>query len=208
MKNVIRLLMTGILVLSMSTVVFSMGPKPEPPVDITVYFTAEVSYVDDPGATLENSIHVGDFITGEYRYNIETVDSNNIETVGDYQHTESPYGITVNAGGFVFQTNPDDTEFLLEIVNDHGATPRDNFLLRSYKNLPLSNEALVEHISWQLDDPSCSAISSIDMSASPPVLADWESTFGLSITGGKPEVEFPYDQEYFIRAHVVSIETL
>jgi hypothetical protein len=124
--------------------------------------------------------------------------------VGDYRHTSSPCGITVNAGGFVFQTDPGNVDFLVEIVNDHGTTARDNYLLRSYNNLPLANGALVEHIAWQLDDPTATAISSEALPTTPPILTHWESTFGLTLRGHDPDD--PMGSDYFVRAHVTAVE--
>lgn len=167
---------------------------------ITIRIRAVVEVVDDPYNFLGGTIHVNDTITGEYVYDSATPDTNPLATVGDYWHNSSSCGIEVNAGGFVFQTNPSGVNFLVEIVNDHGSpTPRDNYLLRSYNNLPLSNGILVEHIAWQLDDETCTALSNTDLPTTAPVLADWDSIFGLTLTGSDPSD--PY-KEYFIRARV------
>jgi uncharacterized repeat protein (TIGR02543 family) len=171
---------------------------------ITINITAQVETVDDPDNILGGAINVGDIITGTYTYNPATTDSNALPTVGDYRHTSSPSGITVNAGGFVFQTDPGNVDFLVEIVNDHGTTARDNYLLRSYNNLPLANGALVEHIAWQLDDPTATAISSEALPTTPPILTHWESTFGLTLTGHDPDD--PMGSAYFVRAHVTAAE--
>jgi hypothetical protein len=171
---------------------------------ITINITAQVETVDDPDNILGGAINVGDIITGTYTYNPATADSNALPTVGDYRHTSSPCGITVNAGGFVFQTDPSNIDFLVEIVNDHGTPARDNYLLRSYNNLPLSNGALVEHIAWQLDDPTATALSSEALPTTPPILTHWESIFGLTLTGHDPGD--PTGSDYFVRAHVTAAE--
>jgi hypothetical protein len=172
---------------------------------ITINITAQVETVDDPDNILGGAINVGDTITGTYTYDPTTADSNAAPTVGDYDHTSSPFGITVNAGGFVFRTDPSNVEFLIEIVNDHGTpTATDNYLLRSYNNLPLQNGVIVEHISWQLDDPTCTALSSDALPTIPPVLTDWQSFFGLTLEGRDPAD--PPGSGYFIRAHVTTAE--
>ena len=43
---------------------------------------------------------------------------NLLPQVGDYRFTEAGLGITINAGGFVFQTDPGKVDFLLEVVNN------------------------------------------------------------------------------------------
>ena len=185
-----------------------LWPRPSPAsatdAVVTINITALVALVDDPASVLGGAINVGDTITATYTYDSTTPDSNPLPTVGDYRHSSPPYGITVNAGGFVFETDPNNVDFLVEIVNDHGDPPRDNYLLRSYNNLQLSNGALVGHISWQLDDPTATAFSSEALPKVPPVLADWESIFGLVLR--LDGLGVPFGPEYFIRAHVTSAD--
>lgn len=176
------------------------GTQANPDANITINITAQVAVVDDPDMVLGGAIGVGDTITGTYTYDSTNPDSNPLPTVGDYQHSSAPYGIRVNAGGFVFETDPSDVDFLVEIVNDHGDPPRDGHQLRSYNNLPLSNGATVDHIAWQLDDPTATAVSSEALPTEPPVLTDWESVFGLTLEGYDPSD--PSEPDYFIRAHV------
>jgi hypothetical protein len=139
---------------------------------ISIDITATVRYVTDSSNVLDGAITAGDLITGTYTYGSTTVDSQPlVDTVGDYWHDTSPYGISLHVGGFVFQTDPDNVDFLVEMVHDH-YTGSDHYLLRSYNNLPLSDELLVDHISWQLDDPTQTALSSDALPTVPPVLED------------------------------------
>jgi hypothetical protein len=124
--------------------------------------------------------------------------------VGDYRHNSPPYGITVRAGTMLFETDPANVDFLVEIANDHGTPARDNYLLRSSNNLPLSTGVLVDNVAWQLDDDTLAALSSTSLPTSPPRLSDWESIFGLTVTGSDPADPFGFG--YFVRAHVVSAE--
>ena len=125
--------------------------------NIVIAIVAEVAQVDDRGNLLKGAIEEGDKITGQYVYNIKTPDSQPDDiTVGDYQHNQKPYGIAIKAGNLVFRTDPNNVNFLVEIVNRE----TDNYLLRSYNNLPVSDGVLVEHIAWQLDDNSGKALSS------------------------------------------------
>lgn len=150
---------------------------------ITIYLTAEVTYVDDLYDLLGGKIAVGDIITGSYNYDSDTPDTNPSVTVGDYQHYDPPYGINLSTGTLAFQTDPDYVDFLSEILNDH--TGIDGYLLRSYNNLPLPGDIEVEHISWQLGDYSMNALSSTALPTSPPVLEDWEDNYLLMSFGYK-----------------------
>lgn len=166
---------------------------------VCVDITAEVEYVDDPSSILSGAIDVGDIVTGTYIYESSTPDSNPLPRVGDYWHTSAPYGITLNAGDLTFRTDPNNVNFLVEIVNSHGNPPSDNYLLRSYTNIFDVGSNSDNHISWQLDDPTLKALSSQALPTVPPVLPRWQSIFGLEIeswdddTGG-----------FFVRSHVTA----
>jgi len=166
---------------------------------VTIRFSAEVGFVDDRSNILQTRIRVGDVISGTYTFETTTLDSNSFPTVADYWHHGPTHGISLLAGGLAFRTDPADVEFLVEIVNDHLGPPRDNYLIRSYRNLPLEGcLASVDYITWQLDDPSAAALSSESLPPTPPVLGDWLSQFGLSLEGRRGEAA------YFVRAHVTS----
>lgn len=168
---------------------------------ITVNLTAQVSDVYDFGGALGGAINIGSILSASYVYDTSTSDTNLGSTVGDYWHLSAPYGITVNGGGLTFKTDPANVNFLVEIVNDHGSpATTDNYLLRSYNNLPLANGANISHIAWQLDDPSATAINSDQLPALPPELSNFQSIFGLTIEGGS------LNEPFFIRAHAVSVE--
>ena len=164
---------------------------------IIIDLTAEISDVDDLGGLLEGLVNVGDIITGSYTYDSATPDSKPSETVGQYEYVTQPYGVSLSVGGFVFQTDPENINFLVSVGNNHLGD--DRYSLRSYSNLPLSNGVLVDHISWQLVDYSATALSSDALPTTPPVLEDWQSIFGITIT-------FGYKGSSMIRAHVTSAE--
>ena len=164
---------------------------------ITIDITAEISDVDDLGGLLEGLVNVGDIITGSYTYDSATPDSDPLETGGSYDYFSEFYGISLSVSGFVFQTDPDNVDFRIDILNNH--LGQDGYVLRSYHNLPLSNGVLIDYISWQLDDYSCTALSSDALPTTPPVLEDWESIGGITI-------DFGYKGSSMIRAHVTSAE--
>jgi hypothetical protein len=166
---------------------------------ITISIEAEVDSVEDLGNYLEGRINPGDIITGTYTYESTTPDTNPSESIASYYHYGSTCGISLTAGGLEFRTDPSNVYFLVEIANDHPwfdpAINKDGYLLRSYNNLALSNGSVVDHISWQLDDPSGNALSSDLLPTVPPVLADWQSIVGLRLEA---------ERAYIIDAHVTS----
>jgi hypothetical protein len=131
--------------------------------------------------------------TGAYTFSLNTPDSNDLATVGDYYHNSAPYGVAIDIGSHRFESDPSFPEFLIEIVNDHpviyatGPTHEDNYLLRSYNNLPSSGMP-VSYISWQMDDASAIALRSQNLSDAPPDLALFTQLFGVNVELGTGEV--------------------
>ncbi len=168
---------------------------------IRIAFSGTVTQVDDRMNLLYGNVKVGTPITGEYIYRLSTKDTNTDQTVGDYPHDRRAFGITVNAGGLVFKTDPKNVNFLVEIVNRDS----DHYLIRSYNNLPISDTVSVDHISWQLDDETGVALSNDSLKSAPvpPILQNWKDLFGLTITGEGPE-RGPIDS-FHIRAHIDSV---
>ena len=160
---------------------------------ITIGIEAVVKDVEDDDNHLEGRIKPGDLITGSYTYNTLTPDANPNGDTGDYWHNDAPYGISLNAGGFILETDPANVNFLVEILNRGNG---DNYLLQSYNNVPLSNGVMGYHISWQLDDFSGQAISNTNLTDTAPVLANWESLIGLNFSNK--------DLDFFVLADVTS----
>ena len=157
---------------------------------ITINLSAEIIAVEDPDALLNGQLAGGDIITGSYTYNSDTPDTNPLTTVAGYEHFSPPYGITLYGGGFVFQTDPENVDFFVQIDNNHYGS-EDGYFLSSENNLPLHDGIYVNGISWQLNDYSGTALSSVALPTTPPVLEDWTHhslNFNiLHITGGIPD---------------------
>ena len=192
MRGMARIVAVAFVVLGLSVGVLDAGI-------VEISLTAEITLIRDPGGEFDGQLQIGDIMTGSYKYDSTTPDSNPLLTVGDYEHYSPPYGISLAVGGFVFQTDPDNVDFLVEVCNDH-IVPPDGYLLRSYNNLALSNGVPVAHISWQLDDTSGTALSSDALPTTAPVLNDWDVHWGIIIdTGIKPG-------HVAIGADVISVE--
>jgi hypothetical protein len=102
----------------------------------------------------------------------------------------------IEAGQYLFQTDPNHVDVSIELSNDVGVPPRDSLLLTSRNNLPLQNGTAVSRISWQLVDDTSKALESTRLSSGAPDLDKWRSEFGLTLEG-QATVEF------IIRAHVI-----
>jgi hypothetical protein len=167
---------------------------------IEINITAEITEVADPDGLLSGQLGVGSIITGSYTYDSSTLDSALGPSIGRYLHYSPPYGISLSGGGFVFQTDPDNVDFLVEIGNNSVATT-DNYLIRSWNNLPLYDNVEVGEVWWQLDDSTGTALSSDALPTTPPVLEDWDFDWGIKIQGG-----IPYESAFYIEAPVTSVE--
>jgi hypothetical protein len=163
---------------------------------ITIGLTGKIIRADDPCNFFGGQIQLNDTITGIYSYDTLCLDSNPDPAVGDYWHYTAPYGMSVNIGTFVFETNSNDVRFLVEIVNDQSG---DSYLIRSWNSI-CSNGVLVDMIDWALGDYSSTALSSDALPTTAPNLANWDMDYGLTITGSVGPC-----LEYIIRADVTSV---
>ncbi len=181
-------------IISVLAVIFFAGFAHAEIVQINI--EAEVTSVDDSGNYLEGNINVGDTITGYYIYDTETPDSNpDNEDVGDYWHYSSPFGVYLECNGLEFQTDPDNMNFLMEIVNNSEIYAHEAYLFRSYNNLSLSSNADLDSIAWSIQYKNdLSHFDSDKLIAYAPDLSEWDMN-ALSIRG---------DRKYNIRAEVKS----
>ena len=137
---------------------------------VTIQLTATVGFVDDPFGLLGGKVHVGDTVTGVYAYDSSAVDPSPSSNIGNYYFADSAYGARLSVGDSVFRTNPVNVDFLLELVNDYNA--RDNYLFRSFNNLfdvSAGGPNPYNMVSWQLDDSTQTALSSVALPATPPI---------------------------------------
>lgn len=156
-------------------------------------FRGTVTSLADGAFVLDSSITNGATFEGFYIFETSALDSNPDTTVGDYQYTNSALGIVVKVGNYVFRTNPQHVDFLIEVVNRPDG---DNYLLRSYNNV-CSQPLMVDHIAWQLDDPAGLALTNQALPLVTPTLGNWQSVFGLTISGGC--------NSFFLRGNVSSV---
>jgi hypothetical protein len=173
----------------------SFCAKPAEATLVTIAIEAVVDSVDDPFGYLEGNITPGDIITGIYIYDTATPDSSPLPGAGRYEHYAHPAGFALSVGGLDFVTDPANTHFLIEIVNNYPSD--DGYGVVSYNNLPVSNGTSVNNISWALKDYSATALSSVELTTTAPVLTDWQVNH-LNIGGG------PGRSGFVFQAHVTS----
>jgi len=163
---------------------------------IAVQISGELTYISPVGDWINDNFNIGDVITGRYVYDTSTPDSSGSLDSGHYWHYTDPYGIYLNIGDIVVQTDPDNVEFFMSMVN---TDLDDYYVIASFTNLAAANGPPVSRIGWQLDDRSATALSSDDLLPTPPVLDDWGSILGLT-------VEFGERGGSLIRGHATSAE--
>lgn len=155
-----------------------------------------MTFVRDMNFQLNSTVTNGAPVKGFYVYDDSAADQNADSTVGDYWFTNGMFGITVQIGSYVFRSNPDHTQFLLEVVN----RDEDNYLLRSYFNV-CSSPLTVSHISWQLNDVTGAANSDDHLPTTPPNLSAFDgASVGMNVVGEELD-------GFFIRATITSIAT-
>ena len=71
--------------------------------------------VYDPGESLQDAIDVGDLLRGTVTYDSTARDSDPRPTVGLYKHRKAPYGMLIEAGPFIFQTDPNHVDFSIAL---------------------------------------------------------------------------------------------
>jgi len=190
--------LTGALVLSLLPC-FAKKAEAFP---VIIGLEAIVTEVRDEDNLLFNRINIGNTVKGYYTFESTTPDTNAEDTIGDYWHYEGDYGFSLSVGGFNFRSDPYDNRFLVEIINNR--VGKDNYLLRSYKNLPLYAGVPVGHICWQLDDFSGTALDNDSLPLTAPVLEDWsDSWYGLTMVYG--ECGMP---SYYITCNVTSAQVI
>jgi len=172
---------------------------------ITIEITAEVDSVVDDAGLLQGKISVDDTITGHYIYDSTTPDSKPAHNGdGDYWHNSSPYGIFLSVGGFVFQNDPDNIRFVIEIRNDDLALGGDRYLAWSPSNLPVYDDVYVYDIWCEFFDPTYNVLSSDGLPTEPPVLGDWQRHI-LRINGHTLDAAGRILDSFDISSNVVSV---
>ncbi len=175
---------------------------------IQIDITAEVIDISQPyGDVLGGQVNVGDILTGSYIYDSTTPDTNPLnEEIGIYHHTTSPYGISVEVGGLIFQTDPCSVAFNI-IITDNWPAGTDMYQIYSTNNLPFTDDIFIDDIYWLLSDSSGTAVSSDELPVTPPVLEDWSSHI-LGVSASMWIEDFPGHLKLVDAFHIGATVTL
>ena len=174
---------------------------------IQIGFSGIVDSVTDPYNLLENGVQTGNSISGSYIYDSETPDSEPSVYVGLYQHTTSPYGISLTIGTLTFQTDPANVNFVISTSNNYDGATLDVYGTASYNNLELDNGTIVDEFGLRFDDYSGAALSSDALPLTPLNLLQWEDNgFGIYGSGYPiPPIEGDKSVPFSIIGHVDSV---
>lgn len=169
----------------------------------TFIIRGQVVLVQDPLNLLANTIKVGDAVKGRVKFHHVAKDENPDVTVGDYRYHKDPGGMWVKINQHLFRPDPAQRDFLAELVNRPPAQLGDAIVFRSYKNIvpmPLGDT----HISWQLDDPTGTALTSVALPTEINLSA-WTQIFGLTIHGREDRAPRGSNETMLIRAIITKV---
>jgi hypothetical protein len=158
---------------------------------ITIAISGQITSISDPYNHFGGQIRSGDTIVGTYTYDTK------ISGLTSYEYHSPPAGISLGVGGFNFQTNPANVDFALGIENDNLAG-EDYYGLISRNNLSLPDGAPVQYISWQLYDPTGTALSSNSFPLTAPDVSKWSDSIYANV------LWVTHDRDFDIQATITS----
>jgi hypothetical protein len=154
---------------------------------VTIQITGQITQIRNTETyPYQNTIHIGDTFTGTYTYNSAATNSSSQSGLGIYVQN-APYGFNISMGGFEFKTTANHVgQFGISIFNDYSLQTYDRYIIDSEQNVPLSTGLSVNSIIWDVSDNTHTAISSIALTSSAPVMSNWpNNTFSIGC-GGPP----------------------
>jgi hypothetical protein len=170
---------------------------------IKIGFVAQIDNVSDIDNLLQNKVHAGDSVTGFYILDSATPNSNT-DNQGTYLYASAPYGISARVGSLIFQTDPTNVDFRINVLNNY-YEQGDWLKLFSYNNVRIADNIKVNFIGWQLNDYYGNALTNTNLPLTPPTILQWNNDQILSIRGGIFETSPDCDDPTFIiNSHVIS----
>ncbi len=128
---------------------------------VTIGIEATIDEVIDESNLLDGVVKAGDIITGSYKYDSEVLDTEpDFQNVGVYHQYAPDYSISLNVNDMNISSNINDGYYRISVVNNSADKGGDAYSIVSINNMDLNNGLGIEIISWQLDDPTGTAISS------------------------------------------------
>ncbi len=164
---------------------------------VKIAIEANVTGITDEGNYLESNINVGDTITGYYIYDTSTQDSEPSESLGRYWHYSYPCGVYLACNDLEFQTDPEDTEFLLQLADNSSLYDFEGYLFNSYNNLT-ANDTPVDTIRWYLEDKNLNNLHTDNLFTYAPDLLEWDFN----------QLDIRSDRNFNIHAEVTFAEVI
>ncbi len=158
-------------------------------VPITIQISGKVtSFSDDTG--LLNTIHVNDTFGGTYTYDTAISNTSTYSNIGKYVGNP-PCGISLSIGGFEFKTDPIKmpSGFEIGIGNDVISDGTNDFYYVQSLQNSLTSGLVVSGIYLNLSDSTHTAISSIALPVTAPILSTWNQKY-VAIYGGNEQDGF------------------
>jgi hypothetical protein len=152
-------------------------PPHSPGTLITISVRARVLAIYDPCNFLEGNIKLGHKITGTYTYDADTPDYYpEYSDRGFYMMNDTSCGVEFNVGGLTFKTDQNNPLTEILILNDVEFEGKVNDVMEVHSTLdfPLSQE-VVSFFYLEFIDSTATALSSIALPTTAPVLRKWEN---------------------------------
>jgi len=163
----------------------------------TFEIVAQIGSVYDPGFALGGALQPGMQITGSYRVDLGTPDSEPSPEIGHYEHPMTAgWGFSLSAGGYTFQSNSAAGPVFVDVIN--GSSDGMHVITNSGTVEPGSMTTY--YIDMHLMDPTGTAFSSDALSPEAPNLAMFGDERRLMIGGVDQSGQY-----WYVDAEVVSI---
>jgi hypothetical protein len=149
---------------------------------ITIQITGNVTSAG--GSALPSMIHVGDIFTGTYTYDSSAINTSTQSNIGTYVFN-SPCGISLSLDGLEFKTDPTQMSggFGIDIYDDLVSNGTHDYYYVHGDRTVYTNGLWIDTIWWKLGDSTHTAISSVALPITAPILSAWNYNY-VQIAGG------------------------
>ena len=143
---------------------------------VTFEISATVYNISDPGNAFQNSVNLGDKITGTYTIDVATPDSDPDPQYGHYifnnSSTTPQFGFDFLLNNNSLKSDPTVTTHMFEALIANSVS--DHFGIISWENMPLSNGSSVDNIAIDMYDSTGQALTSDALTALAPNVSAFE----------------------------------
>jgi hypothetical protein len=185
------------LVPLISIVTFASMPTDVASQTVVVNFTAEVTYINDAFCQCLDTVKVGDVMYGTYVYELGAPDSEPSPREGRYQYSAPPAGMSINLLSHSFQSNPNDMDFYVVVLDSVNGSAIDRYHNSEYNVIDVNRPWLwVGGMGIALVDSTGTALDDDTLPAQAPNLDDWPHLRKVVVSG-----------DFDIQADITAIST-